>query len=116
MDIEEELPPLEKLEEMSANIRKAHRIITTAYRHSVFALQASDSDPHRLRDHSSRLLNRVLPIMQAMERQIPEHMAWLLRTTTLCCELITELEGAAANAQQRFVQITELADFAPDFH
>lgn len=99
----ESLPHLEDLASKSANIRKAHEIIHNAYRHAYFALTASDSDPQRLRVHSHRLLNRLLPIIQEMESRISNDRLWLLQTTTQICGLITELERSAAEAEQQFV-------------
>jgi hypothetical protein len=88
--------------QLSINGHKAVKIITATYESSWVTLHASDSDPYRLRIHNNRLLSRVMPILQALENEVQGDMEWLLITAGKIAELIVDLEGLAATADERY--------------
>ena len=95
-------PILTPLVELTVNGHKAIRVIAATYESSWVALHASDSDPYRLRLHSNRLLTRVLPILQALEREVQGDQGWLLETAGKIAEVIVALEGQAATADEMY--------------
>lgn len=81
------------------NVQKALKVINSTYDAAWAVLYGSDSDPHRLRMHSKRLILRVLPITQAMERDlanVENGLQWLMSTIDRISELVLGLEEAAS--------------------
>jgi hypothetical protein len=97
-----EFPPLPEHfdnDNWSPNVIQAHSILFDAYSHAFQALNAGDSDAHRLRIHSDRLLNRMLPILEAMEPEVlnPE---WVKHGAEALAGLVLELEGSSIAINQ----------------
>lgn len=84
---------------LTSNQRKAQNIIRQVYESAWSTLHASDSDPFRLRLLSNQLLGRVIPILQALEHEMPTHKEWITEMATKVAEIIVELEGSAAEAE-----------------
>jgi hypothetical protein len=79
----------------SPNVFQAYTILHDAYQYAFEALNASDNECHRLRLHSEKLLNRMLPILEAMEAEVL-NPRWLEDSTVALAGLIIELEASAA--------------------
>jgi hypothetical protein len=92
----DDLPAIPK-ENLTLNQQRAQIVIHQTYEVARATLYASDSDSFRLRIHSSRLMNRIIPILVAMEAELPGYMEWFTFVTTCIAELAVEIEGAAAS-------------------
>lgn len=64
------LPPHPDGALWSPNVRQAHDILRDGYLHGEQALRQSDNDAHRLHLHSDKILNRMLPILEALEPEV----------------------------------------------
>jgi hypothetical protein len=82
-----------------ANVTHAHEILTEAYQHGLDAYLANDSDAHRLRLHSERLVNRMFPILEGLEPEI-YNQPWIELVVDLLSQLVVELERMAAAVTQ----------------
>ena len=78
----------------SANALEAHGILHSSYNHGHHALQAGDNDPHRLRIHSDHILNRMLPILEALESEVLNY-AWVKEAARVLAALAVSLERSA---------------------
>jgi hypothetical protein len=78
----------------SANALEAYSILQSAYRHGRHALHAGDNDSHRFRIHSDRILNRMLPILEALEAEVLNH-TWVRGVAQILASLAVSLERAA---------------------
>ena len=87
--------------EYSANAIAAHEILTETYHCAYRTLQASDNDTHRLRLHSDKIVNRMLPILEAMEPEILNN-EWMVASMETLAGLVLELEGTAAAIERRY--------------
>jgi len=93
----EHFPPLPEHPEndvWSANTLEAHGILLNSYNHGLRALHAGDNDPHRLRIHSDRILNRMLPILEALEAELLNY-TWVREVAQALAALAVSLERAA---------------------
>ena len=79
----------------SYGVLQAHEILTKAYYDSSSLLRFEDGDPIRLQRHSERLTKRMVPILQALEEEVPDP-TWIAECTHALASLICELDGAAA--------------------
>ena len=86
----------------STNVVKAHSILSTAYHHAYEVLHASESDTHRLRLHSDRLMSRMFPILDVMEPEVL-NQEWLKLAAESMANLYLELEGAALAVENVYV-------------
>jgi hypothetical protein len=77
------------------NVLQAYAIHHDAYQYAFEALNAGDNECHRLRPHSEKLLNRMLPILAAMEVEVLNPQ-WFDESTTALAGLVLELEVSAA--------------------
>lgn len=78
----------------SPDVRKAYSLLETAYQYGFEALNAGDNDSHRLRLHSDKLLNRMFPILEAMEAEVLNPQ-WLKLSAEALAGLVLELEVSA---------------------
>lgn len=90
-------------ENWSNNVTEAHQILDQAYMHAQQAFLAGDSDGHRLRIHSDRLLNRMLPILRALEPEVM-NPDWVKTAAEVLAFLVVELEGSAIRIETVYVQ------------
>jgi hypothetical protein len=79
----------------SPNVLQAYTLLRDAYQYAFEALNAGDSDCHRLRLHSEKLLNRMLPVLDAMEVEVL-HPQWFEDSAVALAGLVLELESSAA--------------------
>lgn len=92
----EQFPPLPEQPDndvWSANALEAHSILQNSYNHGLQALRAGDNDAHRLRIHSDRILNRMLPILEALEPEVLNH-EWVHAVARTFAALAVGLERA----------------------
>ena len=92
--------------EPSANTIRAYNIISGAYNRAHQVLCEQDSDPLRLRIHSERLFNRIVPLLKALEAEVhglEVGLYWILDCSRIIGSIITELEHAAINAERMYV-------------
>ncbi|KAK6968889.1 Integrase catalytic domain-containing protein [Favolaschia claudopus] len=94
----EELPGLPAHfdgEVWSPNVTQGYHILQNGYKYAYEALNAGDNDTHRLRLHSEKLLNRLFPILDAMEAEVL-NSDWIETCAVALAGLILELEDSAA--------------------
>lgn len=83
----------------SHNIHIAQNILSTAYQLALQVLRSEDGDSLRLRHHSTRIVNSLVPILEALEREgLPEE--WSRSCARAFGGLMLELETAAIRADQ----------------
>jgi hypothetical protein len=83
----------------SHNVNEAHHILSEAYEHAINVFNANDNDVHRLRLHSDTLMNRMLPMLSALEPEVLNE-EWIEACATTMAGLVVELEGYAASVEQ----------------
>ncbi|KAF9016758.1 hypothetical protein BDZ89DRAFT_961637, partial [Hymenopellis radicata] len=73
--------------------------IAAAYNHGSSLLRQDEAEPLRLIAASQRLYARALPLLQAMEQEMPRNHDWLLECAEDMMQLITELNAAVQRAR-----------------
>ena len=92
-----ELPPHPSGENWSDVVCEAHQILSKAYDDSSALLRLEDGDPLRLHLHATQILNRKIPILQALEQEVPDP-AWIANCAEALGILVRELLDEAVKA------------------
>lgn len=89
-----ELPGHPNDDSWSYQVIQGHSVVSTAYAQALTIFHANDNDAHRVRLHADRLLNRIAPVLQAMEPAIM-NTTWILTAADVLGALIVALDQAA---------------------
>ncbi len=83
-----------------AEVHEGYHVLSDAYGRSRQLLRLEDGDPIRLRLHSERITQRVLPVAEHLTNRIQDqHWSQLCMATLQ--SLIDELDRAAASVDTR---------------
>jgi hypothetical protein len=80
------------------DVLQAHQIITVGYDRASALLRQEEGDPLRLRIHSEEILNKFVPILEALEPEVGDQ-PWL--------ETCAHTLGALAVALQRGAAVAD---------
>ncbi|KAJ6456832.1 hypothetical protein C8R47DRAFT_1082293 [Mycena vitilis] len=82
----------------SPDVLRAHTIITTAYERASTLLRQEEGDPLRLRIHSEQVLDKLVPILEALEPEVGDY-GWLEASASALGELTVQLQRSALVAE-----------------
>lgn len=102
-----DFPPLPLTPEefnWSPDVLRAHDIITTAYDRASALLRQDEGDPLRLRVHSEQVVNRLVPILEALVPEVGDQR-WLEASANALGAITVELERSAIVAEGRCVPL-----------
>lgn len=80
----------------------AYNIISGSYSSALQLLHEEDNDAIQLRIHGDRIVNCVLPLLEALENEIQDDI-WIDNVAAAILELLDDIYGAAAQAETVFV-------------
>jgi hypothetical protein len=92
-----QFPPLPLTSEefnWSHDILHAHKIIATAYDRASTLLRQEEGDPLRLRIHSEQVVDKLVPILEALVPEVGDQ-TWLETCANALGELAVKLERSA---------------------
>lgn len=78
----------------SPDVLRAHSIIAAAYERASAMLRQEEADPLRLRIHSEQVLNKLVPILEALLPEIGDYI-WLEAGANALGQITVDLERAA---------------------
>ena len=93
-DVFPELPPLPPNANNTQFI-EAYNIISSHYNSVSKLLREDESDPIRLRIHSERILHRVVPLLDALEKKLGNN-EWILNVAKNLQDLVNEIDTVVA--------------------
>ncbi|KAJ7496212.1 hypothetical protein B0H11DRAFT_2385644, partial [Mycena galericulata] len=81
----------------SPDVLQAHNIITAAYERASVLLRQEEPDPLRLRIHSEQVLNKLIPILEALVPEVGDQ-SWLEAGADALGQITVDLERSAVIA------------------
>ena len=78
----------------SPNVLQAHNIITAAYDRASELLRQEEADPLRLRIHLEQVVNKLVPILEALVPEVGDQ-TWLEDCANALGQLTVQLERSA---------------------
>jgi hypothetical protein len=95
-----QLPSIETA--WSYNVQSAHHILSNSYRTAIQVLRQEEGDVLRLRHHSRRIRDNLVPILESLETDgLAEE--WVVNCACILGGLMVELEAAALGAEEQYV-------------
>lgn len=82
----------------SPDVLQAHKIIATAYDRASTLLQQEEADPLRLRIHAEQILNKSVPILEALVPEVGDQ-GWIETCAHALGQITVDLERSAIVAE-----------------
>lgn len=88
----------------SSAAHKAYHIMRDTYNHISQVLRQQDPDPIRLNQHTSTIINDILPILEALESDLinPMPTEWLESCAVVLGHLLVDTISAAELADEKY--------------
>lgn len=81
----------------SPDVLQVHNIIVAAYDRASTLLRQEEADPLRLRIHSEQVLDKLVPLLEALVPEVGDQ-TWLEACASALGEIVVELERSALAA------------------
>ena len=86
--------PLDDKGPWEQNVHKAHTIITDTFSRATALLRQEDGDALWLRIHSERILQRIIPLLEALEPEV-QNPNWIAECAHALATVMVALETSA---------------------
>lgn len=81
----------------SANVQKAHQLISETYNHATLVLRQENHDPLRLHSLAKKIVDDSLPLLEALHLEIAD-VEWAEVAAEALARTLVDLERAGAMA------------------
>lgn len=96
------LPQHEDNHIWSANVQRAHTLLDRGYRQALQVILEGENDAHRHHLHAEKLVRRIFPILEALERD-GMNVLWIREVGEMLAALVIALEYRAEAVDNVYV-------------